>query len=225
MSPVGREVLDEPDCPPEIARATLQDIAWSNTLFGGRVAVWYGVSRLITDHEGPLTVLDLGAGAGDITRYITRRGAERGVAITPLAFDRHREAAVLCRGRGLPACVADAWALPLGPRSVDVIVISQLLHHFHRDAGAALLRSLAPAARLGIVVGDLRRSWLAAVGIWVAGLALRFHPVTRRDGFTSVRRGFTARGLSELLLAAGLAGQVYRRPGFRLVGVWRAAAA
>jgi SAM-dependent methyltransferase len=193
--------------------------------------VWHGVSQLVDGGSagsragGSLTVLDLGAGAGDIAGYLVRRGRERGITITPLALDRHREAAVLCRARGLPACVADAWALPLRPRSVDVIVISQVLHHFNREAGAALLKSLAPAARLGIVVGDLRRSWFAAVGIWLAGAALRFHPVTRRDGFTSVRRGFTARGLSELLLAAGLAGRVYRRPGFRLVGVWRAAAA
>jgi hypothetical protein len=134
--------------------------------------------------------------------------------------DRHRAAATLCRERGISGMVADALALPLREQSVDIVIVSQLLHHFHRDAAVGLLRALEPVARRGIVIADLRRAPAAALGIWLGGLVLGFHPVTRRDGVTSVRRGFTAHGLSELLLAAGLSAPVFRRPGYRLVAVW-----
>jgi SAM-dependent methyltransferase len=165
-------------------------------------------------------VLDLGAGGGDIIAFVVKKAREQNVTLVPVTLDRHRSAASLCRDRGIPTLVADAWALPLAPRSVDVVIVSQLLHHFRRDAGVRLLRDLAPLVRRGIVVADLRRAHAAAVGIWLAGLALGFHSVTRRDGFTSVRRGFTRRELSDLLRSAGLQAPVYQRPGYRLVAVW-----
>ena len=127
----------------------------------------------------------------------------------------------MCRERGLASLVADTWSLPIKPRSVDIVVLSQVLHHFRPDAAVRLLAELGRLARVGVVVCDLRRSRAAAAGIWLAGWALGFHPVTRRDGVTSVRRGFSASGLSELLLAAGLPPTVHRRPGYRLVAAGR----
>jgi SAM-dependent methyltransferase len=235
MSPIGTEVLDAPTCPPAIARTMLGDIARANTLFGGRAAVWFGIHQLLTSplpplppgeaksrNAHPLTVLDLGAGAGDIATFVARRARELGVTLVPVTLDRHRAAAQLCRERGISGAVADALALPLRERSVDIVIASQLLHHFHRDTAVELLRALQPLVRRGIVIADLRRSPAAALGIWLGGFLLGFHPATRRDGVTSVRRGFTARGLSELMLAAGLSAPVFGRPGYRLVAVWEA---
>ena len=220
---IGSEVLDEPGCPPALARATLRDLARSNTLFGGRSAVWFGVQQLLGAREAtaPVTVLDIGAGGGDISTYLVERARSRSVALVPVALDRHRAAAVLCRERGHPSMVADCGGMPLRAGSIDIVVLSQVLHHFHLDAAVDLLQRTAPLARRGVIIADLRRAHVAALGIWLAGLALRFHPVTRRDGVTSVKRGFSQRGLSRLMLAAGMPGAVFRRPGYRLVGVWR----
>ena len=220
-SPIGSEALDEPSCPPELVRATLADIARANTLFGGRAAVWFGVKELLPGHRGRLTVLDIGAGGGDIALFVARQAKKLGTTLEPLALDRHPTAAALCRQRGLPSVVADACALPLSRCSVDIVVASQVLHHFSRDGAIELLRALAPLARVGIVIADLRRAPAAAMGIWLAALALGFHPITRRDGVTSVRRGFAPNELADLMSAAGLDATVYRRPGYRLVATAR----
>jgi hypothetical protein len=50
---------------------------------------------------------------------------------------------------------------------------------------------------------------------------LRFDANTVSDGVTSLRRGYTAGELRALLAAAGVDGTVERRPGYRLVAVWR----
>jgi ubiquinone/menaquinone biosynthesis C-methylase UbiE len=117
--------------------------------------------------------------------------------------------------------VGDGGQLPLADRSVDIVLASQLLHHLERRSAATLLRELNRVARLGVIVADLRRHPVAALGIWLASYPLRLHPVTRQDGVTSVRRGFTRPELEQLLREAGLAGAVFRRPGYRLVAVWR----
>lgn len=221
VSPVGREALDHPSVPAALVEATLRDIARVNALLGGRAAAAFGLQRLLASADDRrLTLLDVGAGSGDITRDLVRRAARRGVALVPVAVERHPVAARLCRRAGLPTALGDGGHLPLADRSVDVVLASQLLHHLDRPSAAALLREMSRVARLGVIVADLRRHPLAAVGIWLASYPLGLHPVTREDGVTSVRRGFTPDELRSRLREAGIEGEVYRRPGYRLVAVW-----
>jgi SAM-dependent methyltransferase len=223
LSPIGSEALDSPALDPSVTRATLSDIARSNLLFGGRGAVAYGVGRL-TDGSRPdraLTLLDVGAGLGDVARYLERdwRGGRNG--LKAVALDWHPEAARLCGERDLLAVQGDAMRLPVADGSVDVAVASQLLHHFNRQAAIEVVRELDRVARVGVVIADIRRSRLASWGIWFAAHALRFHRVSRHDGVVSVRRGYKPRELGELLGEAGVDARVDSRPGFRLVATWR----
>ena len=227
VSPLGHEALDRPGAPRAVVEATLRDIARVNAWLGGRAAAAFGLDALL---DGPLpqrrlTLLDVGAGSGDIVHSLTRRAARRGVTLAPLVVERHPVAARLCHGAGLPAVVSDGAGLPFGDRSVDVVLVSQVLHHLSRDSAAALLRELNRVARLGVIVADLRRHLVAALGIWLASYPLWLHPVTRRDGVTSVRRGFTQAELRHVLRLAGVPGVVHRRPGYRLVALWKVAGA
>jgi predicted nicotinamide N-methyase len=223
-SPLGVEALDDPRCPDELVRATLRDIGRVNRLFGGRAAAVYGLRRLLAAGPVParsLTLLDLGAGAGDVAAAVVAAAAVRGVHLVPIAVDAHRAAAAIARGAGMAAVQASAAALPFRDRSVDVVLASQFLHHFSRVAAGALARACAGLARVGVIVAEPRRTPAAVAGIWAASLALAFHPITRRDGVLSVRRSFTAPELAELLDRAGIRAPVWRRPGFRLVAAWR----
>ncbi len=223
ISPLGRECLDDPGAPGAVVEATLKDIARVNAWLGGRAAAAFGLGLLLNGAPGSsLTLLDVGAGSGDIARDLAGYARRRGVTLQPVAAERHPVAARLCRRRGLATVLCDGGRLPMAGKSVDVVLASQLLHHLTRDSATALLSELDRVARVGVIVADLRRHSVAALGIWLASFALRLHPVTRRDGVTSVRRGFTRGELSQLLRQAGVPGAVYRRPGYRLVAVWRA---
>lgn len=225
VSPVGREALDHPGTQAAVVETTLKDIARVNAVLGGRAAAAFGLERLLDGAipQARLTLLDVGGGSGDIAKYLTLRAARRGITITPLIVERHRVAAGLCRRAGLVTAVSDGGDLPLSPKSVDVVLASQLLHHLERESAIALLREMDRVARLGVVVADLRRHPLAALGIWLASYPLRLHTVTRRDGVTSVRRGYAPDELRGLLRAADIEGDVWQRPGYRLVAVWRVA--
>ena len=221
-SALGFETLDEPASAPDVVRATLRDIALSNKLFGGRAAVANGLGQLLRKHphRDTLTVLDVGSGRGDISRYLRRWGSRRGVDIRPIALEQNPVATYLCVHSGLPTVLADAGQLPLKNRSVDVVVASQLLHHFTRPSALALIHELNRVARFGVVVADILKDKAAAVGIWLVSFALAFHPVSRHDGVVSVRRSFTSEELHDILADAGIAVEVRRRPGYRLVAAW-----
>ncbi|MFQ5703411.1 MAG: methyltransferase domain-containing protein [Gemmatimonadales bacterium] len=224
ISRIGHEALDTRQCEPGIARATLRDIARANALFGGTAAVGFGVAKLLGGKKSgaQLSLLDAGAGAGDITAHLSRKSPRREVAIKPYTLDFNREAVRTCSSRGLVTVMGDVHSIPFRDDSFDIVVASQLLHHFARPAAATILREFARVARRGVVVADLERASLAAAGIWVASLLLGFHPVTRHDSVVSVQRGFSPQELSALLRSAGMHTRVYRRPGYRLVAAWRA---
>jgi SAM-dependent methyltransferase len=119
------------------------------------------------------------------------------------------------------AVCADARHLPFADASVDVVICSQVLHHFEDAELSVVLAELARVARRYTIVSDLRRSWLAAAGFWLVTWPLRFHPVTRHDGVTSVLRGFTPRELARHVRdATGSAAIVRRHLGFRVTATW-----
>jgi SAM-dependent methyltransferase len=143
------------------------------------------------------------------------------VTLTTYGVDEAETLARISLGLLDASACADARRLPFADASVDVVVCSQLLHHFEDAEIPAVLRELSRVARRAVIVSDIRRSWLAAAGFWLVTWPLGFHPVSRHDGFTSVLRGFTARELERHVAdATGRASVVRRHPGFRVTATW-----
>ena len=217
----GVEILDQPGVEPALVTRSLADVALANALFGGARAVLAELAAVLPLLPPAATLLDVGTGAGDIPERARRLAARRGVALATVGLDSAEALAAAYRGRvGHVAC-GDARALPFATRSVDVVVCSQLLHHFTEAEAPALIRELHRVARVRVIVSDLRRSWLAAAGLWVASYPLGFHPVSRHDGVVSVMRGFTAAELTAAVhQAVGVRPAVRRRLGWRLTASW-----
>jgi len=221
---LGTELLDDPAAPPAAVAESLRHIARSNRWFGGWLALRTGLGWLLrAAPRRPLTLLDVGAGSGDLAERAAAWGARRGQPLRPVALERSPVAARLAARRGLPAVVACGGALPVADRGVDVVIACMVLHHLADESAARLLRACTAAARLGVVVADLRPSALAAVGFRLAGRALGFDAHTIRDGVTSLARGYTRERLAAITAAAGADARLWSRPGARVVAAWRTA--
>lgn len=223
LSSDGSELLDDPAADPATVALSLANIARANRWFGGWAAVRHGLGRLLARAQAirrPLTLLDVGTGLGDLPLRARAWGARAGFDLRPAGVERSPVAARLAARRGLPTAVGCAGELPLRDRSVDLVVASQVAHHFDEASCRTLFRECHRVAALGVVVADLHRSRLAAVGFRLGGRLLGFDPVTIADGVTSLRRGFTTPRLAALLSETGIAARVHRRPGARLVAWW-----
>ena len=227
ITPLGIELLDDPAADPDTVVRSLRDIARSNRWFGGAGAVRHGLDRLLrgVSTARPLTLLDLGTGAGDLPRQAVRWARRRGFALRPLGLELSRPAAALAAAAGVPCAVACAGAPPVRAKSVDLVLVSQVAHHFTNESTIRLLQTCDALARVGVIVADLRRARLAPIAFWVGARALRFDRTTVTDGITSIRRGYTVSEMRALLAAAGVNGRVSRRPGYRLVATWRTGSA
>jgi SAM-dependent methyltransferase len=222
----GLEYLDEPGVDGRVTVRSLQDVACANRYFGGvsaplaELRIALRELRTLADGESAV-LLDVGTGLGDIAARARAVAADAGIPLRTVGVDASEPLARNASCPALPTARADALALPFADDSVDIVLCSQLLHHFENDRAIELLRELDRVAKHRVIVSDLRRSWFAASGIWLVSFPLRFHPVSRHDGVVSVLRGFTRGELERMVeRAVHTQARVRQRPTFRLTAAW-----
>ena len=218
----GVELLDDPAVAPEVMSRSMKDVELSNLIFGGRRAALDEVKPALGEVPRCATLLDVGTGTADIPSAARTIAAKRGVTLRTIGFDSSE---VLLRGhrdRNTNVVRGDALRLPFRDRSVDIVMCSQVLHHFREPEAMQLIAEMNRVARARVVISDIRRSWIAAGGLWMASFLLGFHSVSRHDGVVSVMRGFAPQELSALVTSAiGQRPEVKRHPGFRVTASWK----
>ncbi|MFP5354154.1 MAG: methyltransferase domain-containing protein [Gemmatimonadota bacterium] len=217
----GVEILDAPDVPAPLRERSHRDIAVANAVFGGTRVLLAALGACRTTLPRDATFLDVGAGTGEASARARQFCARHGIRLHTIALDVVPHLAAAARRHAADAVCASALQLPLANASVDVVSCTQVAHHFEGEALDTLLRELHRVARHRVIVSDIRRSWLAAAGLWLASYPLGFHAVSRHDGVVSVLRGFTAPELAAMVHAAcGERPVVRRHAGFRLTASW-----
>ena len=217
----GIEILDDPNVDPEVVTRSLADVVRSNLLFGGMSSAINELKEALKDLPAEATLLDVGTGLGDIPCRAREVAQKLGVDLTTMGLDSALELARASRPVLTLAVCGDALRLPFADHSVDIVMCSQVLHHFAGADALQLLREMNRVARVRVIVSDLRRSWIAAAGLWLASFPLRFHAVSRHDGVVSVMRGFTPEELVDTVReAVARKTVVHRRRAFRVTTSW-----
>ena len=229
---IGTELLDDPHADPAAVERELTDITRLNTLFGGTRAVVEALETVFmagkretgNGRRATWTLLDVGTGLGDIPRAAAVAAGRHGITLRLVGLELNRAAARSARrarhDTPLAMVLGDGGALPLAPRSVDVVIASQVLHHLAPGTAVRWIATFGALARRAVVLADLRRSRVAMAGVWLASFPLGFGAVTRHDAVVSLRRGYTRAEMNELLVAAGAPPVARYRPGFRVVAAW-----
>lgn len=218
----GVEILDDPATPDDLRERAMRDVVRSNRWFGGTRSLLEGSREALGALSSDAVLLDVGTGMADIA--VAAHGAAQRARVTlfTVGMDVSEQLARIARDRLGGAFVGSALQIPVADRSVDVVICSQLLHHFAEDDARRLIAELHRVSRGWVVISDLRRSWLAASGFWMASVLLGFHPVTRRDGVTSVLRGFTSGELGALVRdVTGITPRIRRGAFWRVSATWR----
>jgi len=166
------------------------------------------------------TLLDVGTGSGDIALAARAAARQLDIDLKAIGLELNPTAARIASAAGVPTIVADGSALPLGPRSVDVVVASQVLHHLPRSIAVRWIATLDRIARRAVVLADLRRSRVAMAGVWAASVGLAMSGVTRHDAVVSLKRGYTKTEFDEMLRQAGVRTVARYRRGARIVAAW-----
>ncbi|HEX4823796.1 MAG TPA: class I SAM-dependent methyltransferase [Candidatus Polarisedimenticolaceae bacterium] len=123
-------------------------------------AIWPQESAIFRayDLSGPLAVLDVGCGTGEITGRLAEMYPEATLAGVDLIEDHLRVARDRCASIGARVTfrTADAFALPFGEGTFDLVVCRHMLQAVPRphEAMAEMVRVLKPGGRLHLLVED-----------------------------------------------------------------------
>jgi ubiquinone/menaquinone biosynthesis C-methylase UbiE len=217
----GVELLDDPRVSSELMNRSMSDVARANVLFGGKRAAIAELRPVLQTIGQSMSMLDVGTGRGDIPAAAKVVARQIGLDLWTIGFDLSLPLVKENRESNDVVARGDALRLPFRDKSVDVVMASQMLHHFQFEDAVAVVREMSRVARKRAIISDLRRSVFAAAGIWAASFPLGFHPVSRHDGVVSVMRGFLPNELTKIVKAAtGIDPDVKRRLGFRLTASW-----
>lgn len=216
MRSVVPEIMDRADLEEEAHRRALVGLARLNWWSGAARPYRKVVRRLASTVSGPLTVLDVAAGAGDLPLALARWANRQGIDLALATCDRSCRAVRWARRRGEAAGIEiDAFVHDVAkddlPKRYDIVTSSLFLHHLSRDSALEVLARLALAARCVLVVCDLRRSPGSLALAAVASRLLTRSPVVHADAVLSARAAFTPEEAGLLATEAGLEGATVER--------------
>jgi 2-polyprenyl-3-methyl-5-hydroxy-6-metoxy-1,4-benzoquinol methylase len=203
------ELMDGP-CSYEELRDCLRDIARVNRLtMAYRPTIqWLESMAASASPSGPLCIVDVGCGYGDMLRRIERWAAQRGLSVKLIGVDLNADAIRAACESTAPAsaiewiagdvysCVAAAQA--------DVVISSLLTHHLSEAEIIQFLEWMERTARRGWFVNDLHRQKVPYYAFRAMAAVAGWHPFVSNDGPVSIRRSFVPEDWERMLAAAGV---------------------
>jgi SAM-dependent methyltransferase len=223
FNPAEPELMDRPQPVTAELASDLHNLRQLNRHFGSYGLITHFLRRWIRP-GAQLRVLDLATGSGDIPRLVIDYARKVGATITVEAIDQQSSTLEIARSlsAGYPEIdFRQGDVLFFGEAGqYDIVLCSLALHHFDETAAVRLLERCRHLSRKFVLVSDLRRGFLATVGVYLLTALIYRDPMTRNDGRISAARAFSFREFGSLAGRAGWRNFGHRKFPFARQAIW-----
>jgi ubiquinone/menaquinone biosynthesis C-methylase UbiE len=233
FDPAELELMDRPQPVSQELASDLRNLRQLNRFFGSYALTLHFLRRWIQP-GAQLRVLDLATGSGDIPRLVVDYARSVRAKVTIDAVDQ--QSSTLEIARGLSAnypeidfiqsdvlsfgCSRGAVSPRPDDETYDIVLCSLALHHFGDDAAVQLLKRCRELSRRYVLVSDLRRGWLATVGVYLLTTFIYREAMTRTDARLSAERAFSFDEFHALAERAGWRNFQHRKFPFGRQAIW-----
>ncbi len=205
-----RELMDDLNLSSPELLINLDEIDKINAWLGGNKVTLEALDELLKYAGQPkeFSVVDMGCGSGSMLRIISDWAKNKGLVIKGLGVDANPFIAEYARQKSqsypnLRFQALNVFSPAFEEIEADIFLASLFLHHFTETEGVRLLQIVKRNTKLGMIINDLHRNFLAYYGIaLITGLFSRSY-LTRHDSKVSVSRGFTKNELIKILSESG----------------------
>jgi ubiquinone/menaquinone biosynthesis C-methylase UbiE len=198
------EHLDKGDYTSEEYEGCIVELQRVNRWLGDTKALRNSLLKHIEAVELPaFTVLDVGAGSGELLRVIAQWAKEtnRGARLVGLELNARSAKEIVEGSQQYPQISSvrgDAFQLPFRGEQFDYVICSLFTHHFRDPQVVELLQEMTRVARRKIFVIDLHRNVVAYTFYTTIGKLFLHNRLIREDGALSILRSFTPEEFSNL---------------------------
>ena len=192
--------MDTGDYTPEEYERFLKDIAFINRRIGDTAAIEKTLLKEIERLDlKEFSVLDLGAGSGEMLRFIAEFAERTDRRALLVGLDLHEQSLQIMQRRSqeqasrLQTIIplrSDALHLPFTDNSFDYCISSLFTHHLTDDQIVKVFREMGRVASRGIFSVDLHRHPMAWILYKLFCWSYRISPMVRHDGALSILRSF-----------------------------------
>ena len=223
FDPAEPEMMDRPQPVTAELVSDLRNLRQLNRHFGSYALITHFLRRWIQP-GAQLRVLDLATGSGDIPCLVVDYARQTGAKVTVEAIDQQSSTLEIARGlsAGYPEIdfkQGDVLSFGEGGQ-YDLVLCSLALHHFTDEAAVRLLERCRKLSRRFVLVSDLRRGWLASVGVHLLTTFIYREAMTRTDARLSAARAFSFREFRSLAERAGWRNFGHRKFRFGRQAIW-----
>ena len=223
FDPAEPELMDRPQPVTAELVSDLRNLRQFNRYFGSHALTARFLRRWIQPGV-QLRVLDLATGSGDIPRLVINHARIVGATVTVDAIDQQSSTLEIARGLS-----ADYPEINFKQGDVlffgeggeyDIVLCSLALHHFEETAAVRVLERCRHLSRRFVLVSDLRRGFLATVGVYLLTALIYRESMTRNDARLSAERAFSFLEFGSLAERAGWRNFGHRKFRFARQAVW-----
>ena len=191
------EHLDKGDYTPEEYEGCIIELQRVNRWLGDTRAMRNSLLKDIAAAQlQSVSVLDVGAGSGELLRVIAEWAMETKRAARLVGLElNERSAREIVAGSEqysqISSVRGDAFRVPFRDRQFDYVICSLFTHHFRDPQVVNLLQEMARVARRKIFVIDLHRNVVAYTFFTTIAKLFLHNRLIREDGALSILRSFT----------------------------------
>ena len=196
------EIMDDFDLKGTDLEKTLDDLDNINKWLGGNKITLQGIKILLKDHpkSEPVHISDIGCGNGAILREIAKWGRKENYTLELTGIDANPYAVEIAEKLShfypeIKYHPIDIFRDEFEKMKFDVLLCTLTLHHFKDSEIEELVEMFIRQSKFGIVINDLQRSKIAYRLFQAFCAVFIRNEIARKDGLTSILRGFKKRDL------------------------------
>lgn len=211
-----KELLDEPNIPRNLLFKNLKELDILNRTTGGHNISLNGIKQLITDHNKNYHVVDLGCGSGDLLKVIADWARRNNFKVQLTGVDMNADAIDYLKNHcinypEISGITMDYADFLKRNESIDIVHSSLFCHHLKDEELLQLFVHFNRNIKVGFIINDLRRHWLAYYAAWISTRLLNGTRLAKNDGPISVLRAFKSEELTSLLNQANIANYTIKK--------------
>lgn len=204
--------MDEFELGGEAMSQTLRELKFINHWLGGNAVTISGLETLVSaagTQNPPLTIADLGCGGGDMLMLTADWARKKHLEAKLFGVDANDFITQYAQRHStdypeISYLNLNVFSPEFRSQTYDIVTCTLFCHHFTDEELVELFRGLHRQVRVGIVINDLHRHWLAYHLIkWLTRWFSKSYLV-KNDAKLSVRRSFRRRDWENIFQQAGI---------------------
>lgn len=201
--------MDDLEAGGPVMDQTLKELEVINKWLGGNYVTIDGIKKLAPAKMTHLKIVDVGCGGGDMLKLIAKWARKNKIKVELIGIDANPHVIAFAEKNTseypeISFKALNIFSEAFSQLEADIFISTLFTHHFSSEELVELVSQMKNQSRLGVVINDIHRHWLAYYSIKFLTSLFSRSSMVQNDAALSVARSFHKEELINILKIADL---------------------